>query len=63
MERIKLRYSFKSFIANGIGADVVRIIQLYHYCQVNGIELYLNENDDWLIANPVSYTHLRAHET
>ena len=49
MERIK--YSFKSFIANGIGADVVRIIQLYHYCQVNGIELYLNENDDWLIAN------------
>ena len=51
MERIKIKYSFKSFIANGIGADVVRIIQLYHYCQVNGIELYLNENDDWLIAN------------
>ena len=47
----KIRYTFKNFIANGIGADVIRIIQLYHYCQVNDIELYMSENDDWLIAN------------
>ena len=47
----RIRYTFKSFIANGIGADVVRIIRLYHYCQSNNIELCMSENDDWLVAD------------
>jgi len=47
---MKVKYSFKSFIVNGLGADFVRICKLYHYCQHHGLELFMNEDDDWKIV-------------
>lgn len=46
-----LKFSFKSSIANGLGVDVIRTIHLYYYCSKNNIDLYMNENDNWLISN------------
>ena len=36
---------------NGIGADVMIIIQCLLYCRVNNINFFMNENDEWKIAN------------
>ena len=46
-----VKYSFKNFIPNGMGADIIKIAQLDCYCRLNDITLYMNEYDDWLIAN------------
>jgi len=46
-----LKYSFKNFIPNGMGADIIKIAQLDCYCKLNDITLYMNKDDDWLIAN------------
>ena len=47
----RLKYSFKKFIPNGIGADVIRICRLYCYCKSKGIDLYMDEDDKWMITN------------
>ena len=49
MERLK--YSFKNFIPNGMGADFIRICRLYSYCKLRDIDLYMDEDDKWMIAN------------
>ena len=49
MERLK--YSFKNFIPNGMGADFIRIWRLYAYCKLRDIDLYMDEDDKWMIAN------------
>ncbi len=45
------RYTFSNFIMNGIGADIMIIIQCLQYCRMNNINFYMNENDTWKIAN------------
>ena len=45
------RYTFSNFIMNGIGADIMIIIQFLQYCRMNNINFYMNENDTWKIAN------------
>ena len=46
-----LKYSFKNFMPNGIGADVSKICILKYYCKLKNISLYMNENDEWRIAH------------
>ena len=46
----RLKYSFKNFIVNGLGSDLLRICKIVHYCNRNNIELYLNEDDNWKIV-------------
>lgn len=50
---MNLKYSFKTFIMNGLGADFLRICKIYHYCKQNDIQLYMDADDDWKIV-PVS---------
>lgn len=45
-----LKYSFKSFIMNGLGADFLRICKVYHYCQRRGIKLYMDAEDEWQLV-------------
>ena len=35
---------------NGIGADIMIIIQCLLYCRMNNINFFMNKNDDWKIA-------------
>ena len=48
---MNIRYTFSNFIMNGIGADIMIIIQCLLYCRLNDINFFMNENDDWKIAN------------
>ena len=48
---MNIRYTFSNFIMNGIGADIMIIIQCLLYCRLNNINFFMNENDDWKIAN------------
>ncbi len=48
---MNIRYTFSNFIMNGIGADVMIIIQCLLYCRMNKINFFMNENDEWKIAN------------
>ena len=48
---MNVKYTFSNFIMNGIGADVVRIIECLLYCRLNEINLFMNLNDEWKIAN------------
>lgn len=48
---MNIKYTFSNFIMNGIGADVVRIVECLLYCRMNGINLFMNSNDDWKVAN------------
>lgn len=45
-----LKYSFKTFILNGLGADFLRICKVYHYCQRRNIKLYMDAEDDWQLV-------------
>ena len=50
-------------------AGLVTGIAFWHYLYMRGVWIYAGETPtvfryiDWLITVPVSYTHLRAHET
>jgi len=46
-----VKYRFKNFMPNGMGADFIRICRLYSYCKSKDIDLYMDENDKWMIAN------------
>lgn len=46
----KLRYSFKWYAVNGLGADLIRIFKLINYCDENNIDLYFDKNDNWAIV-------------
>jgi len=45
-----LKYSFKQFVINGLGADFLRICKVYHYCERRQIKLYMEEDDDWKLV-------------
>jgi hypothetical protein len=45
-----LKYSFKTFIVNGLGADFLRICKVYHHCQRRQIKLYMDAEDDWQLV-------------
>ena len=47
---MKLKYSFKRFIVNGLGADFLRICKIYHYCKERNLQLYMDAEDDWAIV-------------
>lgn len=48
---MNIKYTFSKFTMNGIGADVVRIVECLLYCRLNGINFFMNLNDDWKVAN------------
>ncbi len=46
-----LTYAFGDFIVNGLGADLIRIIELIYYCQKNDFAFHLLGYDDqWLLV-------------
>ena len=47
---MNLKFSFKRFIMNGLGADFIRICKIYHYCQCHDYHLFMDEDDDWCIV-------------
>ena len=52
MDSLKpVTYAFKDFVVNGLGADLIRIIELMYYCRKKGCELHLlGRSDNWLLA-------------
>ena len=47
----RLKYSFKNFIPNGMGVDISKICILNYYCKLKNISLYMNEDDEWMLAH------------
>ena len=43
----KVTYSFKNYIQNGIGADLIRLTGIKNICDENGVVLHLCKNDKW----------------
>ena len=47
----RLKFSFKNFIPNGMGVDISKICILQYYCKLKNISLYMNEDDEWMLAH------------
>ena len=47
---MSLKYSFKTFILNGLGADFLRICKIYFHCNKHNIKLYMDHTDDWRLV-------------
>jgi len=47
----RLKFSFKNFIPNGMGVDISKICILNYYCKLKNISLYMNEDDEWMLAH------------
>ena len=48
---MNIKYTFSNFIMNGIGADIMHIVECLIYCRLNKINFFMNSNDKWKIAN------------
>lgn len=46
----KVKYGFKLYIQNGLGADIIRIAKFKYLCDKNNIDFYMEQNDNWEIV-------------
>ncbi len=46
----KVKYAFKMYIQNGLGADMMRVAKYILLCEQQGIDFYMTKSDKWEIV-------------